>query len=25
VAGYPQASMQLTLYTLSTRPDTPFN
>ena len=24
-AGYPQASIQLTLYTLSNRPDTPFN
>ena len=25
VAGYPQATVQLTLYTLSNRPDTPFN
>jgi len=25
VAGYPQASIQLTLYTLSNRPETPFN
>src|SRR2546429_502146 len=25
VAAYPQASIQLTLYTLSSRPETPFN